>query len=226
VQLSITLIIVIITAIVSISGFSQQKIMDDLIFYPPAINGRRQYYRFITHGFIHADVMHLAFNMLAFYSFGEHLETIFSFSCVFGQLGKIFYLLLYISCLIIASLPDYIKYRDSYHFKSLGASGAVAGVVFAMIIFFPQSPIGIIFIPGVQIPGYIFAIIYLGISVYLDKRGGGRINHSAHFWGAAYGIVFTLVFCRLFASDFDVYDNFITQLRSSAKDLVLICNYQ
>ncbi|HWJ89955.1 MAG TPA: rhomboid family intramembrane serine protease [Flavisolibacter sp.] len=224
-QLSITLIIVIITCIVSISAFSQQKLMDDLIFYPPAISRRRQYYRFITHGFIHADVMHLAFNMLALYSFGEHLETIFSFPCVFGHLGKLLYLLLYVSSLVIASLPDFFRYRDSYHFRSLGASGAVSGIVFAMIVFFPQSPIGIIFLP-VQIPGYIFAIIYLAISVYLDKRGSSRINHSAHFWGAAYGIVFVLVFCRLFASDFDVYDNFMAQLRSSASDLVLICNYE
>jgi membrane associated rhomboid family serine protease len=92
-----------------------------------------------------------------------------------------------------------------------------------MIVFFPQSPIGLIFLP-IQIPGYIFAIIYLAVSVYLDKRGGSNINHSAHFWGAAYGIVFTLIFCRLFAGDFDVYDNFMAQLKQS-DDLVLICDF-
>ncbi len=221
-QLSITLVFVIITCIVSISAFSQHKIMDDLIFYPPAISKRRQFYRFISHGFIHADAMHLAFNMIALYSFGEGLETVFGFPCVFGEKGRIFYLLLYFSALVIASLPDYLKYKDSYHFRSLGASGAVSAVVFSMIIFFPQSPIGLIFLP-IRIPGYIFAIIYLGITVYLDRRGGGRINHSAHFWGAAYGIVFTLVFCQLFASDFDVYENFMAQLRSTSEDLVLIC---
>jgi membrane associated rhomboid family serine protease len=222
VQLSITLVFVIITCIVSISAFSQHKIMDDLIFYPPAISKRRQFYRFISHGFIHADAMHLAFNMIALYSFGEGLETVFGFPCVFGEKGRIFYLLLYFSALVIASLPDYLKYKDSYHFRSLGASGAVSAVVFSMIIFFPQSPIGLIFLP-IRIPGYIFAIIYLGITVYLDRRGGGRINHSAHFWGAAYGIVFTLVFCQLFAADFDVYENFMAQLRSTSEDLVLIC---
>lgn len=219
--LGITLVIVIVTCLVSIGGFSQQKIIDDLIFYPPSVK-RGQYYRFISHGFIHADVLHLAFNMIALYSFGEGLEKVFSFSCVFGQLGKLFYLLLYLTALIIASLPDYIRYKDLYHFKSLGASGAVSAIIFSMLVFFPQTPVGLIFLP-IRVPGYIFAIVYLAITVYLDRRGGGHINHSAHFWGAAYGIVFTLVFCRLFADSFDVYDNFMTQLRSRSEDFILIC---
>lgn len=220
-QFGITVVIVIITALISIGGFSNQKIIDDLIFYPPAVK-YRQYYRFISHGFIHGDVVHLIFNMIALYSFGRHLEKIFAFDCVFGQMGKIFYLLLYLSALVIASLPDYFRYKDVYHFRSLGASGAVSAIIFSMIIFFPQTPVGLIFLP-IQVPGYIFAVLYLAISVFLDRRGGSNINHSAHFWGAAYGIVFTLVFCKLFAHSFDVYDNFMIQLRSKSDDFVLIC---
>lgn len=221
-QFDITTILIIAIVLVSIGGFSNPKIIDDLIFYPPAIQ-RGQYYRFITHGFIHADVMHLLFNMIALYSFGPHLEKVFTFSCIFGSLGKLFYLLLYFLALIIASLPDYFRYKDSYHFRSLGASGAVSAVIFSLIIFFPQSPIGLIFLP-VQIPGYVFAIVYLGITVYLDRRGGGRVNHSAHFWGAAFGIVFTLVCCQLFAHGFKVYDNFFMQLQSKSSELVIYCN--
>src|SRR5688500_7748485 len=94
-ELTITLIIVIVSCLVSIGGFSNQRMIDDLIFYPPAIR-RGQVYRFITHGFIHADVAHLAFNMLAFYSFGEMLETqVFNHYCFFGDWGKVFFLLLY-----------------------------------------------------------------------------------------------------------------------------------
>src|SRR5215207_9250975 len=137
-QFDITTIIVIITALVSIAGFSNQRMIDDLIFYPPSIN-RGQFYRFITHGFIHADVFHLAFNMLAFYSFGDILETVFSFSCIFDNKGRLFFLLLYFTALIVASLPDYFRYKDSYHFRSLGASGAVSAVIFSLIVFFPQS---------------------------------------------------------------------------------------
>ncbi len=221
-SLSITLILVISTCIISISGFNRHNVIDDLIFYPPAVK-RNQFYRFISHGFIHADPVHLAFNMIALYSFGQNLEDVFSFPCVFGNFGKLIFLLLYFTGLIVASLPDYFKYKESYHFKSLGASGAVSAIVFSMIIFFPQSPIGLLFLP-INIPGYIFAIIYLGVSVYLDKRGGGKINHSAHFWGAAYGIVFTLVACNLFASNFDVYDNFLIQLKTSSAELLLRCD--
>ncbi len=211
-ELSITVIIVIVTAFVSIGGLSNPKVIDDLIFYPPAIR-RHQYYRFITHGFIHADLFHLIFNMIALYSFGESVEkTLFSHPCVFGANGKWFFLLLYFAGLIVASLPDYFRFRDSYHFRSLGASGAVSAVIFAAITLLPQLPINFLFIP-IDIPGFIFAIIYLFASAYLDKRGGGKINHSAHLWGALFGIVFVLVFVKLFGH-LDVYDNFLKQIQS------------
>ena len=213
-QLSITLIIVIITCLVSIGGFSNQKIIDDLIFYPPAIS-RNQYYRFVSHGFIHADIGHLAFNMFALYSFGEILEQqVFSYPCLFGSMGKIFFLLLYFGGLIIASLPDFIKYKNSYAFRSLGASGAVSAVIFSSIVLLPKSGIGIIFIPGIQIPGYIFAIIYLALSAYLDKKGGGKINHGAHFWGAIFGLVFTITMVSIFGH-INVWNNFIEQLKAT-----------
>jgi len=211
-ELSFTLIIVIITCLVSIGGLSNQKIINDLIFSPSEVR-RNQYYRFITHGFIHADYGHLAFNMIALYSFGEALEKpLFSNPCLFGSSGKIFFLLLYFFGLIVASIPDYMKYRKSYQFRSLGASGAVSAVIFASITLLPQLPINILFIP-IGIPGFIFGIIYLVASAYLDKRGGGRINHSAHLWGALFGIVFVLVFVKLFGH-LNVIDNFLNQVQS------------
>lgn len=219
---SITIVLVIITVIVSIGAFSNQRMADDLVFYPPAIKAQGQWWRFFTHGFIHADVGHLAFNMIALWSFGESLEQVFSFDCVFGNWGKLLYLLLYFSALFMASFPDYVKYKDSYHFRSLGASGAVSAVIFSMILFFPQSPIGIIFLP-LRVPGWIFGLLYLGISAYLDRRGGGRVNHGAHFWGAAYGIVLTVLYCLFFAQGFDLIKNFTEQLRSSSSSLTLLC---
>lgn len=224
-QLDITTIICILTVLVSIGGFTNQKLMDDLIFYPPAIS-RNQSYRFFTHGFIHADVLHLLVNMMALYSFGGMLEAIFRLPCIFDTRGKLFYLLLYVTALVVASLPDYFRYKDSYHFRSLGASGAVSAVVFSTIFFFPQSPIGLVFIPQLQIPGFIFGILYLAMSIYLDKRGGGNINHSAHFWGAAYGIVFTIVFCQIFSPGFNIFDNFMMQLGSMNEVLPLKCDFE
>jgi membrane associated rhomboid family serine protease len=224
VDITITLAIVVVTVLISIRGFSHQQVIDDLIFYPPAIDSRKQYFRFISHGFIHADFIHLAFNMFAFYSFGQAVEEIFGLQCLFGGMGKLFFILLYFSSLVMASLPDFFKYRESYHFRSLGASGAVSAIVFSSIVLLPQIPIRILFIP-IDIPGYIFGLIFLLFSAYLDKKGGGNINHGAHFWGAAYGVVFTIVFCILF-SNLDVYENFIRQFRSMGTILPFECDFK
>lgn len=209
-EFSITLIIVIITCIVSIGGFSNQKIIDDLIFYGPAISRRGQWYRLITHGLIHADAAHLIFNMLALYSFGTGLERAFSSSCLFGSWGKLMYIILYIVGLAAASLPDLMKHKDNYHFRSLGASGAVSSVIFASIVILPTIGVGIIFLP-IRIPGYIFAVLYLAISAYLDKRGGGNINHGAHMWGAIFGLLFTIIFVSA-VGELNLIDNFKEQL--------------
>ena len=212
--MTITLAIIIFTCLVSISAFSNAKLMDDLIFYAPAIAKRRQYYRFLSHGFLHADYLHLAFNMIALYSFGRAVETtLFSSECVFGSKGKLFYILLYIGGLVVASIPDYLRHKDNYNYRSLGASGAVSSVIFAAIALLPQLPIRFFFIP-IDIPGYIFGLLYLAVSAYLDKRGGGNINHSAHFWGAAFGLLFTFVCGYLFGS-MNMLDNFMRQVQSS-----------
>ncbi|MEO7924224.1 MAG: rhomboid family intramembrane serine protease [Chitinophagaceae bacterium] len=212
-DLSITLIIVIITSLVSIGGFNNQKIIDDLIFYPPAVK-RGQWYRLVTHGLIHADGFHLIFNMIALYSFGEAVEkALFSYSCFFGTNGKWIFLLLYITGLIVASIPDLVKHRDSYHFRSLGASGAVSAVVFSSILLLPKLGVGLAFIPGIQIPGYIFAVLYLIISAYLDKKGGGKVNHGAHLWGAVYGLLFTYIAVNFF-TDINIIENFKEQLQA------------
>lgn len=201
--LSISIIIIIITCIVSISAFSSEKIMNDLIFYPPAVSNNRQWYRFITCGFIHADIFHLAFNMYALYAFGAIVEN--EFMRIFQEKGKVLYLLMYISALIVCLLPTYTRHRQDSWYRSLGASGAVSAVIFAAILLNPLIRLW-------GIPGFIFGFVYLVLSSYMDKRGGGNINHSAHVWGALYGISFLIVFAQLF-SDEKVLNNFIEMIR-------------
>jgi membrane associated rhomboid family serine protease len=208
--LSITLIIIIITVLVSISAFSNEKIMNDLIFYPPAVTHNRQWYRFFTCGLIHADFLHLAFNMYAFYLFGSNVEQYFIL--IFQEKGKLLYLLMYLLALFFCLLPTYSRHREDSHYRSLGASGAVSAVIFASILLEPERGIGLVFIPGIYIPGFVFGFLYLVISSYLDKRGGGNINHSAHIYGALFGIAFLVVAAYAF-SDYRVLDAFIVRVQ-------------
>lgn len=188
--ISITLIIVIITVLVSLGGFSNQKIIDDLIFYPPAVSKRNQFYRFFTCGLIHADYAHLIFNMLALYLFGKEVEA--AFVGLFGSSGRYIYLLMYVSALLISLLPTYFRNRENYQYRSLGASGAVSAVIFAGLMLAPETEVYIFFIP-IPIPGFIFAPLYLLLSAMMDRKGGDNINHSAHIWGAIYGLLFVIV---------------------------------
>jgi len=207
-MITITIAIIALTCIVSFTAFSNAKLMDDLIFYPPAITNRNQWYRFITCGFIHADITHLGFNMYSFYMFGDAIEDFFT--RIYGDKGKIIFLLLYLTSLFACLLPTYFQNKVNYHYKSLGASGAVSAVVFAFVFLAPTQSLGLIFIP-IHFPAFLFGIIYLGISAYLARKGSSRINHSAHFWGAVYGIVFLIV-TSVFLSDFSPIDNFVQQV--------------
>ena len=209
-MISITLTIIIATVIVSIIAFNNQQVMDNLIFYPPAVSEKKQYYRFITCGFIHADIAHLAFNMISFYLFSNALVEP-AFIQFFGDYGRAVLLLMYLLALIVCLLPTYWKNKDNDNYRSLGASGAVSAVIFAGIIIAPQLQMGFFIIPPV-IPGFIFGPLYLICSYYLDKKGGGNINHSAHIWGALFGVVFIIVATK-FYSQYDVWTNFIEQIK-------------
>jgi membrane associated rhomboid family serine protease len=206
---SFTIVILILTCIISFTAFSNQKVIDDLIFYPPAITQRNQWYRFITNGVIHADIGHLAFNMFSFYMFGEFVEKYFM--ALFDEKGKMFFLAMYITALAVCLIPTYLQNKDNYHYRSLGASGAVSAVVFAGIFLDPTIKIGLIIIPPI-IPGFIFGPLYLVLSAYMAKRGGDNINHSAHFWGAVWGVVFVIITC-LMMTNFNPITNFLVQVR-------------
>ena len=205
---TITIIILLLTCVISFIAFSNDKITEDLIFYPPAISNRNQWYRFVTCGFIHADFMHLAFNMYTFYLFGDMVER--AFTDIFPETGKALYIILYISSLVVCLLPTYLQHKDNYHYRSLGASGAVSAVIFIGIFLNPTMGMGIFPIPF-HIPAFIFGPLYLFISAYLANKGHGNINHSAHIWGAFYGIIF-LIITSQFMSGFRPIENFINEV--------------
>ena len=211
-MLSITLLIVLFTSLVSISAFGKPTVIDQFIFDPVTINRRQQWYRFFTCGLIHADWEHLLFNMLSLFLFGQMVESAFQSDILFGEQGKLFYALLYLSALFLSLVPTFWQERENRYYRSLGASGAVSAIVFVGILFNPTAKIGLFLIPPI-IPGYIFGPLYLLLSVWLGKRGGDQINHSAHISGAIAGVVLTCLICWWLQTDYQPWQQFIVKVK-------------
>lgn len=186
----ITIIIIVVTAVISLLAFNDPRFFGRLLFSPFMIINHRQGYRFVTHGFVHADWVHLAVNMFVLFSFGKAVEHYYA--VIFGLKASYFFILLYAGGILFSSVPSFAKHKDNQFYQAVGASGAVAAVVFAAILINPLSPIRFVFIP-VDIPAFIFDALYLGYSAYMAKKGNDNIGHDAHFWGALFGLVFTIL---------------------------------
>ena len=183
----ITYIIIGITSIVSFMCFGRQDMINRLSFNSYAVVKRKEWYRIITHGFVHADTIHLFVNMFTLWSFGTYMEKIFN-SLGFGRFG---FVGLYIGGIIFASLYDLIKYRNNIYYQSIGASGAVSAVLFSSIIFNPWGTI--LLFAVIPVPGIIFGVLYLLYCQYMAKSSSDNINHNAHFYGALYGLIFPIL---------------------------------
>jgi membrane associated rhomboid family serine protease len=148
--------------------------------------------------------------MISFYLFSQALVEP-KFIEFFGDYGRAMLLIMYVMALIVCLLPSYWKNRTNENYRSLGASGAVSAVVFAGLMISPLSQIGFFIIPPI-IPGFIFGPLYLILSAYMEKRGGDNINHSAHIWGALFGVAFIIIATKLY-SDYDVWTHFVDDVK-------------
>ena len=185
-QAPITLALIAVTCVVSWLAFNNRKLMDRLILWPPAIERHKQYDRLVGYGFIHADFMHLLFNMFTLFFFGRVMEGVIT-----ELTGSPWaYLGFYLAALLVSILPTYLKHKKDPNYRSLGASGAVSAVLFAFILIDPWAVIGVMFIP---MPAIVFAVLYVGYSIWMDKRGGDNVNHGAHLAGAAFGVLFMVI---------------------------------
>ena len=164
--------------------------MQKLIFNPYAINQKKEWYRFLSSGFLHGDWIHLLLNMFVLFSCGSAVQKYYAY--FFGSAGNYLFILLYLSSIVAANASTYYAHKNNSGYNGLGASGAVSAVVFASILFQPTAKIYLYGLIG--IPGYIAGIAYLVYSQYSSKNSQDNINHEAHFYGAVYGVVFTLVF--------------------------------
>ncbi|WP_167884206.1 rhomboid family intramembrane serine protease [Leptospira idonii] len=163
--------------------YKNQNLLEKLLLYPNLMFKDKSFYRVLTSGFLHADLNHLIFNMLSFYFFAIPLE---------GIIGSLAFVLFYLGTIIISSLDSAWKHKNNPLYKSLGASGGIAGVIFCYIVFNPATTILFFFV--IPIPGPIFAVAYLLYSSYASKNISDNINHDAHLWGAICGIAFAVAY--------------------------------
>ncbi|GAA4830657.1 rhomboid family intramembrane serine protease [Algivirga pacifica] len=190
-EISANLLLMGIIAIVSFMAWNKPGLQEKLLMDPYRVQQHKEYTRFVTSGFVHGDMLHLFFNLFTMYFFGNVVEmrfiSIMDYNVLLGQgLFVAFFLL----GVIISDLPTYAKYKNAPMYRSLGASGGVAALVFASILYAPLRDICLYGI--LCLPGFILGTLYLIYSYYSDKQGKGRINHSAHLYGALFGIAFIL----------------------------------
>ncbi|MFC4211912.1 rhomboid family intramembrane serine protease [Pedobacter lithocola] len=189
-------VIFVFTIITSLYAFYDNGIYGKFMLHPYSVSKGKNVYTLITSGLIHADWMHLFFNMFTFFAFAFTLERLMG-SWQFG--------LLYFLGLVLSDLPTVFKHKDNFHYNSLGASGAISAVLFSYILFNPMSKIYIMFIP-IGIPAVAFGVIYLIYCAYASRNSRDHINHDAHFFGALTGLIFTIIFVP------GIIQNFISML--------------
>jgi membrane associated rhomboid family serine protease len=185
----ITYLIMGLTVLVSFSAWNRPQLMSRLIMNPYAISKKNQIYRFVTSGFIHQDHMHLILNMFSLYFFGIAVELVFN--NVFGASGNLYFILLYVSAIIVSDLPSYFKHKNNPRYASLGASGGVSAIIFAFIIFEPLQSICIYI--ALCMPGFILGTGYILFSWYQGRKAKDNINHDAHLYGALFGFIFCII---------------------------------
>lgn len=194
----ITTAICAVTALISMMAFSQESVFQKLMHHPYTEIRQKEYWRWLTSGFVHADYMHLAFNLFAFYSFGKFVE--FEFMDKFGdKTGQMIYLVFYLAIIVAANIPTHFQQKNNVNYMAVGASGGVSGVVFAAILFRPWLDMAFFFFP---MKGLVFGVLYILYSSWAAKNANNNIGHSAHLTGAIMGFLLTAL---LMPSEFEQF---------------------
>jgi len=200
----------------SIHAFKNRGSFEKYLFNAYAIKHHNEKYRFLSHAFLHSDYAHLIINMFVLYSFGRVLESAY-FPVVFGKFSTLIFILLYTGGIYASSIVDYLRQKDNIHYNAVGASGAVSALVFSAILLNPNSSMGIIFIPFIRLPSWVFGLLYLAYSFYMDRNKNDQIAHGAHAWGAVFGFLFTGIMDLIIANpelNDRIFNLFIRQIIS------------
>ena len=191
-------IIFVFTIITSLYAFYDHSLYGKFMLHPYTVSKGRNIYTIITSGLIHADWMHLFFNMFTFYAFAFALESMMG-SWRFG--------LMYFVAMVLSDLPTIFRHKDTFNYNSLGAYGAISAVVFSFILYSPLTGLYLMFIP-IPIPAIIFGVLYLIYCAYASRNARDHINHDAHLFGALTGLIFTIIFVP------GILENFFTVIRT------------
>lgn len=189
--MSFTLLIIIFTCIISIMAFNNREMMTRFQLNPYSVIHRGEWFRVITHGFLHADYMHLFVNMFVLFMFGGAVEEYFR--AYFREKAILYLTLMYFGAIIVSVISTLQKHKNDIWYNGVGASGAVSAVLFSSILFQPMTKLCLYGIPFLCFPGFIWAIAYVVYSYYQGKKSMDNINHEAHLYGALFGIAFTLM---------------------------------
>ncbi len=198
-ELGITEMLIAAIGIISYYAFNQPSLIARFKHWPYMEKRNREYYRMLTAGFLHAGWLHLLINVFVFWMFGSYVEH--KFIALFGTLqGSVNFILLFVLTVIMANVPSYFRHNGHPGFAAIGASGAVSGIVFVFILFLPWQ---MLYLYGIiPIPGIIAGILYLMYSSWAGKNSRDNVDHSAHFYGAVFGVVFTIILRPRLALDF------------------------
>ena len=183
------LIIIIITVVASMAAFQNHSFFEKALFRPYLMKNNNEWWRWVSNGFIHADYTHLIVNMVSFYFFASYVENEFNVSA--GNETGVLFILFYLAALVMSGMYDYYRHQNNYAYSAVGASGAVAAVIFAYIVYNPFSSIYLYYV--IKIPAWLFGILYLFYEYYMGKKQMDNIGHNAHFFGALFGFVFPIL---------------------------------
>jgi len=184
IELTVPTLLAATVIVASVIAWIVPPLRRGMMLIPWRVKSRFEFHRLLTNGWVHADIAHLAFNMITLWFFADQVDR---------ALGDVQFLILYVSAVIVSSIPTTIRKRNDMRYASLGASGAVAAVIFSAILLFPNIKLSLMFLP-IPLPGWAWALVYLGYSVFAGLRSRDGINHEAHFWGAVYGAIMTFAF--------------------------------
>ncbi len=189
VSFSLTTLLIVVMVGMSLYASNRPELQFKLLMNPYRVKTHHEYYRFLSSGFVHGGFMHLFFNCFALYFFGSNVEYIFQ--QLFPFWHHALFIALFVLGVIVSDIPTFLKYKNQPGYNSLGASGGVSSVIFSSILFMPTADICLYGI--LCLPGFILGAIYLVYSYYSAKTSSDNINHDAHFYGAVFGLVFTIL---------------------------------